>query len=265
MQYKKTLDCLQRMAHAVERHCVNGQPWHIRDPSVSSWHIISDSDFNATSDSEVQRLLRGKHFVITDRPTVEMDYRKALSSIGPLRSTVVEIHGKLCFHEGLLFGCSPTVPDQLTGKIQKGLLSDVLSATEFGDKARAFDVQNVPQPLRGVVPNSFTSDAHALKVTSSLAGWKSGWNVPVGDMRWASCSTKNAFRRWAIAPHGFGMYMDVIHGAQWVLIARPRGQPVDFRHFSNIYMFFKENFDVDEANDKHLDIEAILLEPGTRL
>ena len=145
------------------------------------------------------------------------------------------------------------------------VLRDFLEQITSADDAMPLHVDHVPNPLAKVEPDQFNSDAHALHLTHASPGWKGAWGVPVASMRFGSCFTKNAFLRWHIAPHGFAKFIQVVHGALWVFIARPDMPPgtSDFRSFSSIDLFF--SFNVNEANHIKYDMEAILLEPGTRL
>lgn len=131
---------------------------------------------------------------------------------------------------------------------------------------KIFHVEHVPQPVAAAAADQFTSDLHALRYTSSDAGWKCRWSVPFEAMRYMSAFTKGAFIRWHIPPHGFAKFIDVIYGALWVLVARPQtkpGEQVEWRMFSHINLF--HSFQVDSANAERYDIEAILVQAGTRL
>lgn len=120
----------------------------------------------------------------------------------------------------------------------------------------------IPFPLvgAGYWPSSFSSDHAAWMQTLSAPFSKDVVAVPVGEIRWGSCATAGAFNNELSKREGLGTVIDPVDGLR-VWFSAPDS--------SNICHRVNSFIDSDLELDKHIEglsnVEAIILEPGTRL
>jgi len=112
----------------------------------------------------------------------------------------------------------------------------------------------LPLPIiyAGYEANPFSSDHSAWMQTLSSPFSKDVVPVPVGDLRWGSCTTAGAFDDYRLNHDGFGTIIDLIHGSMVWISASNSSNIV---HRRGIVL---KNKSVNR-------VEAIVLEPGTRL
>jgi hypothetical protein len=112
--------------------------------------------------------------------------------------------------------------------------------------------------------------------SSDHAAWRDTLTEPycVADdvskqslLRWTNVSTSNATQFWKITPAGFGTFLDIRSGQQWIIIATPyRGDDEDYVDFFTHWDRYLENFNpMHPTFSRKNGIEAIRLEPGNRL
>jgi len=90
--------------------------------------------------------------------------------------------------------------------------------------------------------------------------------IPVPDIRWGLCATKGAWHGFHIDSDGFGTFIDVRTGKKWWIVARPwKKGMAGLRDFADVNIFMNESYDPDKPGEELWALEAILLEPGTRL
>lgn len=99
--------------------------------------------------------------------------------------------------------------------------------------------------------------------TINQPGWKHAVPPPVQDVNWSGASTKYAFHGWHIDTNGFGTEAGPDYGSKWWLNARPKKEA--YRPFSSINMFLDDRYDPDKGNSELWDVEAILIEQGTKM
>ena len=74
---------------------VDGKPRHITSPETSSLEIVTSDDYKKWSADKVQKKIRSKHLVITDRPVKETEFDSdGLRTLTGL-SAKIPIQGKL--------------------------------------------------------------------------------------------------------------------------------------------------------------------------
>ncbi|KAJ3499602.1 hypothetical protein NLJ89_g10083 [Agrocybe chaxingu] len=83
-------------------------------------------------------------------------------------------------------------------------------------------------------------------------------------MQWGLVATDGAFHPWHIDSDGFGTFVEIQTGRKWWVLARPRGNDPDFSDFARIDTFLG-GIDTTAPNLDRWELEAVLLEPGTRL
>jgi hypothetical protein len=111
----------------------------------------------------------------------------------------------------------------------------------------------------GYQANSFSSDHAAWMQTLSAPFSKDIVAVPVGDIRWGSCATAGAFINELSKHDGLGTVIDPIDGLR-VWFSAP--DPSNIFHPVNSFI---QDFNLDKHTEGSSNIEAIILEPGTRL
>lgn len=119
----------------------------------------------------------------------------------------------------------------------------------------------------GVESSPFSSDHAAWRETLSEPYCDQDDITQLSSLRWTEASTGNATRFWRLAPAGFGIYLDIRAGLQWVIIATR-----DNRESENLVDEFArwdrylQNFDAMSPNfNMDTALQAIRLEPGNRL
>lgn len=85
--------------------------------------------------------------------------------------------------------------------------------------------------------------------------------MPAPHLRWGLCATKGASHLWHIDSNGFGTFIDVKTGQKLWIMAHPK----EGRTFADITLFLGDGYQLEEPNEGLWDLEAILLEPGTRM
>ncbi len=113
-----------------------------------------------------------------------------------------------------------------------------------------------PQEHAGWEPTAkFSSDRVAWAATTGLHD-KEGELYPIRDMVWGLGCTAGAYTWWHIDSNGLLTRIEVKCGHKiWIFIFDQNG------HFLQTCAF--EDFEMDEAGQYR--IEAVLLQPGTRL
>ncbi|KJA12766.1 hypothetical protein HYPSUDRAFT_152259, partial [Hypholoma sublateritium FD-334 SS-4] len=76
-------------------------------------------------------------------------------------------------------------------------------------------------------------------------------------LRWNLAATKDAFHDWHIDSDGYGTFVSVVTGSKWWIVARPRSLNVDVLNTIPVFL--------DERIIENLEVEAILLQPGSEL
>jgi hypothetical protein len=134
---------------------------------------------------------------------------------------------------------------------------------------RILNALTFPMPWVGISFEQFSSECRAWYATEGLPFCKSTEAFPISDMRWGLAGTTGAKHWWHIDSDGFGTFIDVQTGSKWWIIARPKVSTEgikqdDFSAFADINLFLGD-FELEKPLSEHWDLEAIYLEPGTRL
>ena len=137
-----------------------------------------------------------------------------------------------------------------------GKVSDILTASQSPD-SKILNGLSFQDPWAGIQRTSFSSDAFALTTSYMQEGWRK--KAPeISHLRWSLAATKHAFHDWHIDSDGYGTFIDVISGSKWWIVAHPKNvQNVDIFNTATIFMTYR--------NLEDLDVEAILLQPGSEL
>ena len=126
--------------------------------------------------------------------------------------------------------------------------------------SKILNVLSFPLLGAGYEVNSFSSDQAAWMQTLSAPFSKDIVAVPIGDFRWGICATAGAFHPYHIDTFGQGTTIDLLDGRKiWISATDPD------TIFHLVGIFFHEEFDLDKSASGLWGVEAIVLEPGTRL
>lgn len=120
----------------------------------------------------------------------------------------------------------------------------------------------------GVEPSLFSSDHTAWRETMSEPYCDQDDPSKQSLMRWTDAFTSSAVQFWKLPPAGFGIFMDVRSGAQWVIIATPDAKDAlqtDVDCFTRWDRYLQDFDPTDPTFCIETAIEAVRLEPGNRL
>ena len=131
-----------------------------------------------------------------------------------------------------------------------GTVSDILKASQSAN-SKILNGLCFKDPYAGIQRSSFASDAHVLASIFGQEGWLRR-PPPVEHLRWNLAATKGAFHPWHIDSDGYGTFVNVVTGAKWWIVARPK----DVLNTTSAFL--------QDAQDK-FEYEAILLQPGSEL
>ena len=107
-------------------------------------------------------------------------------------------------------------------------------------------------------------------MASDVAAWEATManafcqHIPFPEQhtRWVTAATCGAFGQWTEEGLGFCVYINVLTGSQWIVIAKPKGEAQC--RFASTSQELRA-FDPDGCNSKLWDMEAVLLERGTKM
>lgn len=137
-----------------------------------------------------------------------------------------------------------------------GTVADILEASQSPD-GKILNGLSFQDPWAGIHRTSFSSDAYALGTGFMQEGWIK--RAPaVEHLRWSLAATKDAFHVWHIDSDGYGTFVNVISGSKWWIVARPKNR-------QNLDVFNTSTIFLNKENLNELDVEAILLLPGSEL
>lgn len=119
----------------------------------------------------------------------------------------------------------------------------------------------------GIELSSFSSDHAAWRETLSEPYCDQDDVASQSSLRWTEASTANAIRFWRLAPAGFGIYLDIRSGQQWVIIATSDRKKCDrdVDHFTRWDRYLQDFDPMKPKFNVDTPLEAIRLEPGNRL
>src|ERR1700733_10679624 len=140
-----------------------------------------------------------------------------------------------------------------------GTLADMLKCHRKKTKilnALDFPMVSAPHP-----PTSFASDLATFTATVDLPFCGHSVSFPMASTRWGLAATAGAHHLWHIDCNGLCTYIDMQTGLKWWIVEKPTQEPIPF---SDHTLFTKE-YNISAANLEKLDLEAILLCPGSRL
>jgi hypothetical protein len=107
----------------------------------------------------------------------------------------------------------------------------------------------------------FSTEIEAWQATKGRPDCDGDGPTPASHLRWGLCATKGASHLWHIDSNGFGTFIDVKTGQKWWIVACPKEE----RMFADTKLFLGDKYEVERPNEDLWDLEAILLEPGTRM
>jgi hypothetical protein len=109
----------------------------------------------------------------------------------------------------------------------------------------------------------FSTDSAAWNSTSGMDNTPADQQPPIVDIRWGLAATAGALSWWHIDSNGYATYLDAKAGSKWIIVAR-RKIGNGLASFSEVNIFLN-GFEFEEPNTDRWDIEAMILQPRTRL
>jgi len=111
-------------------------------------------------------------------------------------------------------------------------------------------------------PKSLASDEVSWLHTIDQPFCKRKQNVPRSETQWEAASTKGAFERWTVPLYGYCTFINVVAGAQWVLIARSKDAEVPELTYGVDGL---TSFEPYGTNSKLWDVDAVVVQAGSQL
>jgi hypothetical protein len=122
-----------------------------------------------------------------------------------------------------------------------------------------------PQEDGSNPPMSISSDLVAFR---AMACHGAREEYPTISFRWGLAATEGAFSSFHIDSEGVGTYVSCVNqnGAKWWVIVGPKDKSrlSSFAKFKEVYGFY-QGFGADPSKLGDVQVEAVLLKPGTRL
>jgi len=152
------------------------------------------------------------------------------------------------------------VKDDYSVQLCTGTLEHVLESARKG--GAIINALSFPLPLSEIRKSSFSSDVEAWLVTEGLPFCDQDATYPTGDVRWGLAATRGARHYIHTDCDGLATSVDVLCGEKlWFLYTPTVG--FDLTNFGDTDHFF-HGFDVTHPPE-HWSVEAVCLQPGTRL
>lgn len=144
----------------------------------------------------------------------------------------------------------------------RGALQDFLDSHRRGNLGTALNGLDFPMPQLNLFPETFATDVAAFNSVLGRFMCNNKTPYPRSSMRWGLAATSGAHHLWHIDCDGFGTVIENKTGFKWWIVGRPKDDANrDFPAISD----FMENYEVDEVNNSKMDLEGILLVPGSTL
>ncbi|KIM40847.1 hypothetical protein M413DRAFT_27977 [Hebeloma cylindrosporum] len=249
MQSQKSLDTLLELNTLIQKSYVNGTPLFLAEPSRSIFKIMKEVEYRACGTREIQEILRTKHIVVKNCQIQNHKFdERSLRTLRPLSETVT-IHDQ-----------SNDTEKTITGGqgLREGTLRHMLDAASHID-GKILNALPFPLVSAGYDENPFSTDQAAWMQTLSAPFSTDLSAVPVGDLRWGSCATAGAFHDRLNERDSLGSVIDPIVGSKvWISTTAPTNA------FHGAASFFRNDIESDKTTLGRA-VEAIILEPGTRL
>jgi hypothetical protein len=119
----------------------------------------------------------------------------------------------------------------------------------------------------GMEPSLFSSDHIAWRDTRRDAYCHREATNQL-SLRWSDISMTNTIQFWKLVPAGYGAFLDIRSGMQWVIIATPFPPDNDRTTPDSSTQWHRYLYDFNPMDPETLpdcNLEAIRLEHGTRL
>jgi len=110
----------------------------------------------------------------------------------------------------------------------------------------------------------FSTDSAAWNSMKGTNNCPADQLPPMGDLRWGLAATAGAISWTHIDSNGFGTYFDPSAGKKLIIVGRRKFDRTSLESFSEVDIFLND-FDVSAPNGDRLDLEAVILAPGTRM
>jgi hypothetical protein len=151
---------------------------------------------------------------------------------------------------------------QVNHKDAKGMVQQLLDSN-LAINGNIIGTRHIPMAVcEYPLPHSLVSHVVAWKNTNDEQYCKWQINLPRHQLQWVTAVTYRAFGAWVEEHLGFCVYIDVVIGLVWVVIAKPKEQGGQI--FADISTSAKP-FNPDGSNSQLWDVEAILLGEGSQL
>ena len=152
-------------------------------------------------------------------------------------------------------------------RIRQGTLKQLFTKGSAGpnDNGRILNALDFPLPTSDLSPDALSTDLHAWIATERLPFCNAhAAPLPSRDLRWGLVATYGALHYGHIDSDGFGTFLNVLVGAKYWFVARPKNNN-NFRQTGYTYLYSLNNWCMEQPNLEMWCIEAILLTPGMQL
>ncbi|KAJ3506772.1 hypothetical protein NLJ89_g6681 [Agrocybe chaxingu] len=244
------LDRFELFLRGVQETFVNNLPLHMSGGGGSVFKIIQRAAYFSSSHKAVQEILRFQHIVIPGIESGELQFdENGLETLASLDDVLdVKDH-------------SLSTNANSTNIMRRGTLGQILQCSLLS-KGKILSASPHLMGLSNVHSHPFSSEVHAWRQTRGLPFCKANTPFPADQMHWTFIATSGAHSSWTMAPHGYSTCIDVMAGKVWYIVGRPKTTRPDTMAATNIFL---NNFDMEAPNLHLWDLEAMLLEPRTRL
>jgi hypothetical protein len=149
--------------------------------------------------------------------------------------------------------------------VQKRILQEFIENLQNPDKniLRTFRMKS----YSGMESLPFSSDHAAWRETLSEPFCDQDDSAELSLLRWTEASTAHATRFWRLVPAGFGAFLDIRSGEQWVIIATRDKRESDLKvdNFTRWDRYLQDFNAMDPNFVIDTPLQAVRLEPGNRL
>ncbi|KAF6746711.1 hypothetical protein DFP72DRAFT_855069 [Ephemerocybe angulata] len=236
-------------------HVLSGHlsPLHLAMPSRSIISIVSALDVPDIASNIKYRGFPNptKCIVITNHecPSISFTF-EGLSAVAPLDSLIVIQDQSI-----------PMLNSDCERWSRSGTLRDLLQNSSFPQIEQIpLSTLRIPDIASSSGPSPFPI-VRAIWAKTNIGAYAVQPHYPSGQTRWFLASTPSACHPWHVGHGGLGTYLDVLDGAQWLVVAYdPRN--VAIGSMGSALDPIRNPWD---PSVRHLKMEAILLIRGTRM
>ena len=252
---------------AIQECYVNDEPKWLSRPDDSMICVMSHEEMASKNTGEVHDILKHCHICVIDHEPSTMEFDESgLSTLVELDKPIT-MHGKP-FNKSSNWtndhplDFSKENKHDASSRHARGTLRDFLINHQKGNAGRSLNGLDFPMPWLDALPSSFATDVLAFNTTLNMQMCNKKTQFPASSMRWGLAATSNAYHLWHIDCDGLGTVVNLKTGYKLWILGGPKN---NLRGSFSSIADFLENYKINDVNNKKMEIEAILLIPGSRL